>query len=62
VCCEVVRERHGFVALDIVRAEERRSLCSLVVVSQKTPNNSLETQRRKGLSFASLVLVHLAAH
>src|SRR3954447_21783919 len=28
---------------------------SLVVVSQQTPDNSLETQRRNGLSFASLV-------
>ncbi|MER9758227.1 AhpC/TSA family protein [Mesorhizobium sp. M0166] len=33
-----------------------RSLgASLVVVSQQTPDNSLETQRRNGLSFASLV-------
>ena len=28
---------------------------SLVVVSQQTPDNSMETQRRNGLSFASLV-------
>jgi peroxiredoxin len=33
-----------------------RSLgASLVIVSQQTPDNSLETQRRNGLSFASLV-------
>jgi peroxiredoxin len=33
-----------------------RSLgASLIVVSQQTPDNSLETQRRNGLSFASLV-------
>jgi peroxiredoxin len=33
-----------------------RSLgASLVIISQQTPDNSLETQRRNGLSFASLV-------
>src|SRR4029077_15344184 len=37
-------------------SHDLRSLgASLVVVSQQTPDNSLETQRRNGLSFASLV-------
>ncbi|GGC76356.1 peroxiredoxin-like family protein [Chelatococcus reniformis] len=42
-------------AIQLASHDIRRLGASLVVVSQQTPDNSLETQRRNGLSFESLV-------
>jgi peroxiredoxin len=42
-------------AIEVVSRDIRSLGASLVAVSQQTPDNSLETQRRNELSFASLV-------
>ncbi|WP_262269444.1 peroxiredoxin-like family protein [Microvirga yunnanensis] len=42
-------------AIELVSRDIRNLGASLVAVSQQTPDNSLETQRRNELSFASLV-------
>jgi peroxiredoxin len=42
-------------AIELASHDIRRLGASLVVVSQQTPDDSLETQRRNGLSFESLV-------
>jgi peroxiredoxin len=42
-------------AIEVVSHDIRSLGASLVAVSQQTPDNSLETQRRNELSFASLV-------
>lgn len=42
-------------AIEAASHEIHRLGASLVAVSQQTPDNSLETQQRNGLSFASLV-------
>jgi peroxiredoxin len=46
---------HELRAIEAASHDIRSLGASLVAVSQQTPDNSLETQRRNGLSFASLV-------